>query len=94
MKSTTTTTGNTNTGCGCALPTCTFEEIESPGAYLEVETGRLFRLTSDSLLPGHSPVFSIVRRETNTYVRLSEDPTIPISKARMIASNNDCWPNF
>ena len=90
-------TGNTNkttNNWGGTLPTCCFEEIETPGAYLEVQTGRLYRLTSDSILPGHSPIFSMVSKEPTTFVLLCDDPSIPISKARLIASNNDYWPNF
>ena len=94
MSKNTTATTSTGTGFKKTVFTCSFEDIQTPGAYLEVETGRLFRITDDILAPGHSPMLSIVSNEPNTFVRLSDDPVIPISKARMTAANNDYWINF
>jgi hypothetical protein len=73
---------------------CTWEEIEYPGCYLEVETGRLYRMTENIVAPGHSPLFSIVCKEPTHYVRLTDDPCTPISKVRMYAANEDYWTNF
>jgi hypothetical protein len=71
------------------LPVFSFGEIEMSGAYLEMETGRLFRVQPTALQPGHSPLISITCTESWRYVRLSEDPNIPIGKARVIAADND-----
>ena len=71
-----------------------FGEIESPGAYLEIETGRLFRVQPGALQPGHSPMISITCSDTWRYAKVSEDPNIPISKARVVAADSDLMVSF
>jgi len=72
----------------------TWEEIEYPGCYLEIETGRLYRVTGNVVGPGHSPLFSIVSREPSHYVLLADDPGTPVSLARRIAVSQDYWVDF
>ena len=77
-----------------SLPLFSFHDIETPGAYLELETGRLFRIQPNALMPGHSPLISISCTEAWRYAKVSDDPNIPISKARVIAADTDLVPNF
>ena len=76
------------------FPLFTFEEIVTPGAYLEVETGRLFRIQPPVFQPGHSPMLSITSTDIKRYARLSEDPNVPISKARVLAADGDFFTAF
>jgi len=58
------------------------------GAYLEIETGRLYRYVD-----GHSLV-SVNSSNKIEMMKLSEDPYLPVSDARLIASENDIHPDF
>lgn len=68
--------------------------IKQPGAYIERETGHLYRLPSEALLRGSSPVISRLSSYQTTFVKLSDDPNMIVSKLRTIAADADVKPNF
>lgn len=74
--------------------TCTFDQIETPGTYVENRTGTLLRVPEDALAPGRSPRIEIVADEAWVVTRLSEDPYLPLTKARMVAADLDIPVNF
>lgn len=76
------------------LITCPFEEINSPGLYIEHKTGTLLRLPGDAVVPGRSPVIEAVANEPWIVTRISEDPFLSLTKARMIAADLDLYVNF
>ena len=76
------------------VPIFNFDEIEAPGAFLEVETGRLFRVQPGALQPGHSPMITITSNQGWRYAKLSDDPNVPISKARVFAADADLTTSF
>jgi hypothetical protein len=76
------------------FPTCNFDQIESPGTYVECRTGTLIRLPEDALAQGRNPRVEIVTHEPWTVTRLSDDPYLPLTKARMIAADLDLPVNF
>lgn len=79
------------TGTGTRIP---FDYLNEPGTYVCNWTGHLFRVPEDAIKPGRSPVMDIVAKETLYLTKLSSDPYIPVSKARMIAADWDVAVNF
>ena len=71
-----------------------FESMSSPGTYYSNWSGHLIRIPEDALQPGRSPVVEIRGKEPMIVTRLSEDPFLCISKARMIAADLDLAVNF
>jgi hypothetical protein len=76
------------------LSECQFNEIETPGSYLLVETGSLIRVPAEALAPGHSPLVSITSQQPARVAKLSDNPATPISVLRTIAADNDLFVNF
>lgn len=74
--------------------TVAFGDITEPGAYYCHDTGWLFRITEDSLAPGHSPVMDICTLSECLFTKISEDTYIPVNKARQICANWDFAVNF
>lgn len=96
--STTTTNQTWNTtqsycqnGVGATVP---FEGINSPGAYICNWSGHLLRVPEDGVTPGRSPMLNIVGCEPLTVTKISENPYITITKAKLLASNFDLSVNF
>ncbi len=73
---------------------CQFEEVTAPGTYLSNWSGHLIRVTEEGLKPGRSPVIEIRGKEPFFVTKLSEDPFIPLIKARLIAADLDLAVNF
>lgn len=71
-----------------------FDEIEEPGTYYCNWSGHLIRIPEDGLKAGSSPVIDIRGTEPMICTRLSEDPYITLSKARMLAADLDLDVNF
>jgi hypothetical protein len=76
------------------LMTCEFSQINSPGLYVEHRSGTLVRLPADGVVPNRSPVVSIVGKEPWIVTKISQDPFLSITKARMIAADLDLPVNF
>ena len=71
-----------------------FGEIRDPGCYVNVDTGELLRLPLEVLEKGHSPIFEIVSLTGPMMVKLTDDPWLPIGKARQVAADLDIYVNF
>lgn len=71
-----------------------FPEIQTPGCYVSKDEGNLYRIPPEALAPGRSPVIEIVSKTGTVVCKISEDPWIPISKARQLTANLDLHPNF
>ncbi len=76
------------------LETLPFGEMNKPGTYYMWATGGICRIPEEALKAGHSPTLQIVLQGDNRVTRLSEDPFVPLSKARLIAANADLEVNF
>lgn len=76
---------------GIELP---FSKINDPGTYLSNWSGHLIRIPSEAVKAGHSPILEILGKDTMTVTKLSSDPFLCISKARMIAADLDLQVNF
>ena len=71
-----------------------FENIEEPGTYVSNWTGHLVRVPEDALKSGRSPLIEIRGKEAMFVTKLSDDPYLTLSKARMLAADLDLDVNF
>jgi len=74
--------------------TIRFENIQEPGCYVCNWSGHLLRVPGDAIAPGRSPLVSLTGNGPLFVTKISENPFIPVTKAKMIASNFDCNVNF
>ena len=63
-----------------------FDDINTPGAWLAVDSGQLLQLPPESIKPGHSPVLGMPG--VGRCVLLSNRFDIPMTKLRLIASQS------
>jgi hypothetical protein len=71
-----------------------FSEVNREGAYICNETGDLFRVPEDALVSGRSPVLDIVSKKPMMVTQISNDPWLPISRARQLAADADLYIDF
>lgn len=74
--------------------TVPFNEITQSGAYYNHATGWLCRVPDEGLALGHSPVMNILSGDENFVTKVSDDPFVPVGKARQICANMDFAVNF
>jgi hypothetical protein len=77
-----------------SLAQTTWEELREPGAYVEEGSGDLFRVPQEALVTGCSPIISRVSNGASRLVRVSDNPSVPLLKARMVAADHNIEPNF
>ncbi len=73
--------------------TVQFQEIQEPGTYVN-QRGEMFRVPQDALADGRSPLITWETQENNTVTRISQEPWLPISKARQLAADADLPVRF
>ena len=78
-------------GFGTQVP---FESISEPGCYIFNWSGHLLRVPEDGVKPGRSPLLTIASAETLFVTKISNNPYVPLSKARMLAADCDVTVNF
>jgi hypothetical protein len=71
-----------------------FEAINEPGCYVCNWSGHLLRVPEDGVAPGRSPMLNIVGTTALYVTKISDNPFIPVTKAKMLASNLDLAVNF
>jgi len=74
--------------------TFAFENICDPGAYICNWSGHLLRVPEDGVTPGRSPMLSLVGPEQLYVTKISDNPYITVTKAKLIAANMDVCVNF
>jgi hypothetical protein len=84
----------TTTGQWCQPTTVPFESLNEPGCYICNWSGHLLRVPEDGVAPGRSPLMSIVGCEPLFVTKISPNPYIPVTKARLLAANCDVAVNF
>lgn len=84
------TTYNTKT-IGATLP---FDQINESGAYICNWSGHLLRVPEDGVTAGRSPTLNLVGTEPLTVTKISDNPFITLTKAKLVASNFDLNVNF
>lgn len=80
-----------STGVGTRVA---FGDVNEPGCYVCEWSGHLLRVPGDGIKPGRSPVLSITGPEPLFVTKLSNDPYIAVTKARLIAADLDVAVNF
>lgn len=79
------------TGVGMTVP---FDSIQEPGCYVCTWSGHLLRVPEDGVAPGRSPLINIVGHEPLYVTKISDNPFVTLTKAKMVASNLDVNVNF
>lgn len=74
--------------------TLTFDQINTPGCYVFIDNGLLFRIPPEAIAQGMSPILEVVSKEPWFFFKISDDPYVPLSKARMLAADFDLTVNF
>jgi hypothetical protein len=87
-------TYNTQYGVASVGTTIPFEAINAPGTYICNWSGHLLRVPEDGVAPGRSPMINIVGPEPLTVTKISDNPFVTLTKARLLASNWDLNVNF
>ncbi len=80
-----------STGTGAQVP---YDSISEPGTYVSNWTGHLLRVPEEAILSGRSPTMEIHGSRPLFVTKISDDPYLPISKARLIAANCDVAIDF
>src|SRR5262245_19208534 len=75
-------------------PEVSWDELETPGFYVSRATGNGYRVPAEALIKGASPVIQQVSAHPSQLVKISENPFIPLIKARTLAANCNIEPNF
>ena len=73
---------------------CTWRDIEQPGAYVDLETGYLYRIPTEALRQRPAP---LIRREStrvSRLIRVSTDPCITTQAARLICCQHSITAHF
>jgi len=78
-------------GFGTQVP---YDSINEPGCYICNWTGHLLRVPEDAIKPGRSPLMSITGANPLFVTKISSDPFIPVSKARLLSADCDQSVNF
>jgi len=73
-------------GAGMNIP---FEAIHEPGTYVCNWSGHLLRIPEDAITPGRSPLVNLLARDPLFVTKISDSPYLPLTKARLLASNLD-----
>jgi hypothetical protein len=74
--------------------TVPFDQICEPGAYICNWSGHLLRVPEDGVVAGRSPLLNIVGKEALFVTKISENPYITLTKAKLLAANWDVDVNF
>jgi hypothetical protein len=82
---------NSNNYVCTTLP---FEQIQDPGTYICNWSGHLLRVPPDGVASGRSPLLNIIGNNTLFVTKISDDPFVTVTKARLLASNFDIQVNF
>jgi hypothetical protein len=78
-------------GCGACVP---FNSINEPGCYVCNWSGHLLRVPEDGVAAGRSPLICIVGCDPLFVTKISNNPYLPVTMARLVAANFDTCVNF
>lgn len=71
-----------------------WDDINEPGAYVEVGTGDLYRIPKEALLSGSSPLIRKESMGASRLVQISKNPYVTTFEVRMRCAENNVHPNF
>jgi hypothetical protein len=76
------------------LPELAWQDINEPGAYVEVGSGDLYRVPKEALIAGSSPLIRKESAGASRLVQVSPNPFITTFEARMVCAEHNVAPNF
>ena len=76
---------------GATVP---FDSIQDSGAYICNWSGHLLRVPDDGVSPGRSPLLDLLGTEPLLVTKISTNPFLAVTKARILASNYDLPVSF
>lgn len=79
------------TPVGSSVP---FDSINSAGAYVFEGSGHLLRVPPDSIKRGRSPLMTMTAKEPLRATKISDNPYIEVTEARLIAADHDVPVNW
>ncbi len=85
------THSNTDGDCGQTLP---WSSISEPGCYVCNWSGHLLRVPEDGVALGRSPLINMVGSEALFVTKISNNPFVPVTKAKLLACNADVHVKF
>ncbi len=95
MTTATKTVGTTHNGtdenCGQTLP---WSSISEPGCYVCNWSGHLLRVPDDAIASGRSPLINMIGCEPLFVTKISNNPFVSVTKAKLLACNADVHVNF
>ena len=74
--------------------TVEFDCISEPGTYVCCWSGHLLRVPDDGVTQGRSPMIDMIGNEPLWVTKISDNPYITRTKARIMASNWDVHVDF
>lgn len=74
--------------------TLSYDGINEPGAYICRWSGHLLRVPEDSISTERSPRMSVIGADTLLVTKIDSNPFVTVSKARLLAANQDVSVNF
>ena len=83
--------GHSSIGVGTTM---NYGDISAPGAYVELNSGNLMRITADALQAGRSPSLWIESREPVQVRKISDNPFVTKTKAALLCADADVSQNF
>jgi hypothetical protein len=76
------------------LPELAWDDINEPGAYVEIGAGDLYRIPQEALVRGSSPMIRKQSVGASRFLKLTGDIAITTFEARMLCAENNVKPNF
>jgi hypothetical protein len=71
-----------------------WQDINEPGAYVELGTGDLFRVPKEALIQGSSPLVRLESTGASRFMQVSKNPFVTTLEARMLCAEHNIAPNF
>ena len=78
----------------CPQTVVPFDQINEPGCYICNWSGHLLRVPEDAIAPGRSPLMCMVGCDPLFVTKISDNPYVPVTKARLWGANCDVNVNF
>ncbi len=92
---TATITNATTSEVSCLTPMkIPFSEIHEPGAWVSNQTGHLIRIPEDAVKPDRTPLIDLVSKDPLMFSKISPNPYVSLTKARMLTCDLDLPVNF
>ncbi len=86
--------GRTSTNPARTSRSVAWQDINEPGAYVEVGSGDLYRVPKEALIAGSSPLIRKESAGASRLVQVSPNPFITTFEARMVCAEHNVAPNF